>query len=81
MRTQQLHHVGNSSTERSRTPGRVQMAASRWERAQDDVDVLWEQDSLDTLPELEREIGMSDWLDPDTGEPAEGLSTPHLGAE
>ena len=81
MRTQQPHRVGNSSTVRSRTPGRIQMAASRWALAQDDVDASWEQDSLDTLPELEREFGMSDWLDPDTGGPAEGMSTPHFGDE
>lgn len=35
-------------------------------------------DSIETLPELEREIGMSDWIDPQTGEPAEGQSPPHL---
>jgi hypothetical protein len=35
-------------------------------------------DSVETLPELEREIGMADWLDPQTGEPAEGQSPPHI---
>ena len=31
----------------------------------------------ETLQEAEAEIGISDWIDPDTGEPAEG-SMPHL---
>ena len=31
-----------------------------------------------TLHEAEEEIGIADWIDPDTGEPAEGRSTPHL---
>lgn len=35
----------------------------------------------ETLPELEREIGMADWIDPLTGEPAEGQSPPHLDEE
>lgn len=38
-------------------------------------------DSEETLPELEREIGIADWIDPLTGEPAEGQSPPHLGEE
>ena len=32
----------------------------------------------ETLQEAEDEIGIADWIDPDTGEPAEGLSSPHL---
>ena len=32
----------------------------------------------ETLQEAENELGVSDWIDPDTGELAEGLSTPHL---
>ena len=31
----------------------------------------------ETLEEAEAEIGMADWIDPDTGEPAEGPTT-HL---
>ena len=31
----------------------------------------------ETLQEAEAEIGIADWIDPDTGEPAEG-PTPHL---
>lgn len=30
-----------------------------------------------TLHEVEEEIGLSDWIDPDTGAPAEGYS-PHI---
>lgn len=30
------------------------------------------------LSEAESELGISEWIDPDTGEPAEGLSPPHL---
>jgi hypothetical protein len=32
----------------------------------------------DTLMEVEREIGIADWIDAETGEPAEGQSPPHL---
>jgi hypothetical protein len=32
----------------------------------------------ETLQEAESEIGISAWIDPDTGEPAEGPSPPHL---
>lgn len=35
----------------------------------------------ETLQEAEDEIGIADWIDPDTGEPAEGLSAPHLSDE
>ncbi len=38
-------------------------------------------ESVETLAELEREIGISDWIDPQTGEPAEGQSPPHLDDE
>lgn len=31
----------------------------------------------ETLEEAEAEIGIADWIDPDTGEPAEG-QTPHI---
>lgn len=33
------------------------------------------------LPEAESEIGIAEWLDPETGEPAEGSCPPHLDAE
>jgi hypothetical protein len=29
---------------------------------------------IDALAEAEQELGISDWIDPDTGAPAEGLS-------
>jgi hypothetical protein len=32
----------------------------------------------ETLQEAEREIGIADWIDPETGAPAEGQSPPHL---
>lgn len=32
----------------------------------------------ETLQEAEDEIGMADWIDPETGEPAEGQSRPRL---
>jgi len=35
----------------------------------------------ESLAEAEGELGIADWIDPDTGEPAEGLSTPRLHDE
>jgi hypothetical protein len=35
----------------------------------------------ETLQEAEDEVGISDWIDPDTGELAEGQSTPRLHDE
>ena len=35
----------------------------------------------ESLEEAEGEIGIADWIDPDTGEPAEGLSAPRLHDE
>lgn len=35
----------------------------------------------ETLAEAESEIGVADWIDPDSGEPAEGQSPPHLSDE
>jgi hypothetical protein len=35
----------------------------------------------ETLQEAEDELGVADWIDPDTGELAEGQSTPHLSDE
>lgn len=32
----------------------------------------------ETLPEVEDEIGIAGWIDPETGEPAEGQSPPHI---
>ena len=50
-------------------------------RAKAMEDMQYREDSSyeegETLGEAEAEIGMADWIDPDTGEPAE-CSTPHL---
>ena len=35
----------------------------------------------ESLPDIERDIGIADWIDPDTGAPAEGQSPPHLEQE
>jgi hypothetical protein len=35
----------------------------------------------ETLQEAESEIGIADWIDPQTGEPAEGSCPPHLEPE
>lgn len=32
----------------------------------------------ETVQEAEDEIGIADWIDPETGEPAEGQSRPHF---
>ncbi len=35
----------------------------------------------ETLGEAEAELGVADWIDPQTGEPAEGQSPPHLDGD
>ena len=35
----------------------------------------------ETLQEAESEIGIAEWIDPETGEPAEGSCPPHLERE
>ncbi len=35
----------------------------------------------ESLEEAERDLGIAEWIDPDTGEPAEGLSAPRLPPE
>jgi hypothetical protein len=35
-------------------------------------------DGLEALREVERDIGINEWIDAETGEPAEGQSPPHL---
>jgi hypothetical protein len=35
----------------------------------------------ESLEEAEGELGIADWIDPETGAPAEGMSTPHLHDE
>ncbi len=36
---------------------------------------------IEALHEVEENIGIANWLDPETGEPAEGMCPPHLDAE
>ena len=50
------------------------------ERARADHEAYDEQapEPGETLEEAERDLGISDWIDPDTGEPAEGMSVPRL---
>jgi hypothetical protein len=52
-------------------------------QAQADSDAVTEEAVApgETLHEAEQEIGIADWLDPDTGEPAEGASPPHISAD
>ncbi len=45
------------------------------------VDADEETEPGESLEEAEDELGIADWIDPDTGEPAEGLSTPRLHDE
>jgi hypothetical protein len=54
-----------------------------YELAQDDRDAAGP-DPLEpgeTLQEAEDELGINEWLDKETGEPAEGQSPPHLGED
>ena len=49
--------------------------------AQADMEAAADLDSPEpgeSLQEAEGEIGIADWIDPETGAPAEGLSRPHL---
>jgi hypothetical protein len=45
------------------------------------IDEGVEGDAPEALLEAERGVGIADWIDPETGEPAEGQSTPHLVEE
>ncbi|MEO5696625.1 MAG: hypothetical protein ABIQ60_05750 [Burkholderiaceae bacterium] len=51
--------------------------------AQDDMDSGDTPDWLrdESLTEAERDVGIADWIDPETGEPAEGQGRPHLDRE
>lgn len=54
-----------------------------YEHARADRDA-WDEEALTpgaTLQEAEDDIGIASWIDPETGEPAEGASPPHLDAE
>jgi hypothetical protein len=51
-----------------------------YELAQADRDAVGDEavEPGETLQEAEHEIGIADWIDAETGEPAEGESPPHL---
>jgi hypothetical protein len=53
------------------------------EQAQADRDAVDEEAlaPVETLQEAEHEIGIADWIDAETGQPAEGESPPHLQEE
>jgi len=54
------------------------------ELARADRDPDDEQDSSlpsEALEEAERDLGIAEWIDPETGEPAEGLSMPRLSQD
>ncbi len=52
----------------------------RYELAEADRDAVGDEALApgESLREDEQEIGIADWIDPETGEPAEGGSPPHL---
>ena len=52
----------------------------RYELAEADRDAVGDEALApgESLREDEHEIGIADWIDPETGEPAEGGSPPHL---
>lgn len=54
-----------------------------YETAQADRDAVGDErpDSSETLREAEGDIGINEWIDAETGEPAEGQSPPHLELE
>lgn len=54
----------------------VELALADMQAADEEAPVPGE-----TLQEAESELGISDWIDPETGEPAEGLSPPRLDEE
>ena len=35
----------------------------------------------ESLEDAESEIGIADWIDPETGDPAEGMAPPHLESD
>jgi hypothetical protein len=62
-------------------PKRRDRSLMHWDSLGVEAAADWEADPADILPEIEREIGISEWIDPETGEPAEGQSPPHLEIE
>ena len=53
------------------------------EQARCDMDAVDERvpEPGQALQEAEQDIGIAEWIDPETGEPAEGQSPPHLEPE
>ena len=60
---------------------RVERSQRRWDSLDLNEFADWGGDPSETLPEIEREIGLSEWIDPETGRPPEGQSPPHLEIE
>jgi hypothetical protein len=58
--------------------GWIKRSKRRWELLDEEDASDWDSDPPDILPEMEREIGIAEWIDPQTGGPAEGQSPPHL---
>lgn len=55
-----------------------------FEEAQADMEAAADLDAPEpgeSLQEAESELGIADWIDPETGEPAEGMSRPHLDSD
>lgn len=52
-----------------------------WDMLDSDADFEEVSGPTEILPEIEREIGIAEWIDPETGEPPEGHSPPHLEIE
>lgn len=68
-----------------RAPGRKQEFGpfASLEEALADMQSLDEESPApgETLQEAESELGIADWIDPENGELAEGLSPPHIDEE
>lgn len=56
--------------------GRYELAVANRDAVGDEM-----LDGSEVLQEAERNIGINDWIDAETGEPAEGQSPPHLEEE
>lgn len=66
---------GDATTGFGPFASRAEAQADRDRYAEDDLS------EGETLQEAEQELGLADWIDPDTGAPAEGWSTPHLAPD
>lgn len=52
-----------------------------YELAEADRDAVSDEPADESLREAERDIGINEWIDAETGAPAEGQSPPHLEEE